>query len=69
MLHLPRAIEDPRVKFWYIPRTGGFLAAPVADHEGDVQLVLSCDLLGLDRAFTSDELALVGELATKLSET
>ena len=59
LLHLPRAIEDKRVKFWYIPRTGGFVAAPVPDWDGDVQCVLALDLLGLDRPFTEEELILI----------
>jgi len=42
---------------------------PVADHEGDVQLVLGLDLLGLDRAFTDTEVSLAQELAASITET
>lgn len=69
VFHEPAAVENRSVKFWYMPRLGAYAAAPFADYEGDVCGVLGFDTLGLERAFTADELAMLESLATRTGET
>lgn len=68
-LHIENAVEDGRVKFWYIPRMGGLLIVPVPDLDGDVPFVLVLDLLGHERTFTDEEIAVVQKLVPSLRDT
>ena len=67
-LHIPNAVQDRSVKFWYLPRVGAYACAPFEDFEGDVLGVLGFDTLGLERAFTADELSLLEGLAAQTAE-
>jgi len=67
-LHVPRAVENRQVKFFYIPRTGAFACAPFADVVGECKGVLSADTLGLNRAFTAEEVLLLEQMALAAGE-
>ena len=69
MFHEPAAVENRSVKFWYMPRIGAYACAPFADYEGDVCGALGFDTLGLERAFSAEELALLESLASKTGAT
>jgi hypothetical protein len=45
-LHVPRAVQQPQVKFWNVPRAGDFAVAPFVDEDGDVVGTLMIDTLG-----------------------
>ena len=61
--HVPNAVTNRSVKFWYMPRIGAYACAPFADFEGDVYGCLGFDTLGLERPFTPEELELIASLA------
>jgi hypothetical protein len=61
--HVPNAVTNRSVKFWYLPRIGAYACAPFADFEGDVCGCLGFDTLGLERPFTDAELELLASLA------
>ena len=69
VFHEPAAVENRSVKFWYMPRIGAYACAPFADYEGDVCGALGFDTLGLERAFSAEELALLESLASKTGAT
>jgi len=66
--HEPRAVQNRSIKFWYLPRMGSYAAAPFEDTLGEVTGVLGFDTLGLERAFSADELALIESLALRTGE-
>ena len=51
----------------YIPRTGAFVVKPFADYEGDAKGAICLDTLGLGLGFSEENLALVSEVAAKVS--
>ena len=66
VLHIPRAVENRSVKFFYVPRLGGYACAPFVDQDGEIKGLLCLDLLGLAREFTPDELSLVESLSERI---
>ena len=52
-----------------MPRLGAYACAPFADYEGDVCGVLGFDTLGLDRAFTPEEITLIEGCAARVGGT
>jgi len=69
VLHVPEAVANRSVKFWYMPRLGAYVCAPFSDYEGDVCGVLGFDTLGLERAFTAAEIGLIEKLAERTGAT
>ena len=65
VLHIPQAVENRSVKFWYMPRLGAYACAPFDDFEGDVKGVFAFDTLGLERAFSAAEIALIEDLTAR----
>ena len=67
--HTPSVVQNRAVKFWYLPRMGGFVCAPFANAAGEVVGVLGFDTLGLERTFTADECAMIEGLAATVGTT
>jgi hypothetical protein len=63
------ALKEPRVKFWYMPRKGDFLAVPLIDSaSGECVGLLGLDSLGGARRLTPVDCELAVAVGARLSD-
>ncbi len=55
-LHVPSAVQNRRLKFFKVPRAGGWLATVIEDVDGNVPGVLAVDLLSRGVTFSAGQI-------------